>query len=187
MRTAIRTAAALALLAVGVPVVVAASVGVSREIQRVLVTNFPEVFRVEGEVTVRGPLQQTRAVAFRDVLVPPVSRADTTRLVQAGTLEADGFAWVVLGLAGQVKGEASRPGELGVVLVPDEDVADRALDEQGLLVFPLEAASQPVSGRPPYFAAAPVRLAVGFPRYRVMVYNNTDKSASVNVFAYLTP
>lgn len=181
-----RKVAGLAALIVAVPVVLAASVGVSREIQRVLVTNFPEVFRVEGEVRVRGPIRHTEAVAFRDVLVPPVSRSDTTRLVEAGILETDGFAWVVLGLAGQVKGEASRPAELGVVLVPAEDVAGRALDEQGLLLFPLEVTSQPVSGRPPYFSASPVRLPVGFPRYRILVYNNTDKSASVHLFAYLT-
>jgi len=176
-----------ALVLIAVPVVVLASVGVSREIQRVLVTNFPDVFRVEGEVRVRGPIKQTQAEAFRDVLVPPVARVDSTRLVHAGYLETDGFAWVVVSLAGQLKGEALRPGELGVVLVPDEDVAHRALDEQGLLVFPLELASPPVSGRPSYFAAAPARLAVGFPRYRVLLYNNTDKSASVNIYAYLTP
>lgn len=173
----------LALVLILVPVVLLASVG---DIQRVLVTNFPRVFRVEGEVTVKGPIRQTRAESFLDVLVPPIARTDTTRLVNAGTLETDGFAWVVLSFAGQLKGEALRPGELGVVLVPDEDVVRRALDEQGLLVFPLELASAPVSGRPSYFAAPPARLPVGFPRYRVLVYNNSDKSASVDLFAYLT-
>ncbi len=43
-----------------------------------------------------------------------------------------------------------------------------------------------VSGASLYFASEPQRFTVGFPRYRVLVYNTTDKTASVSLHAYLT-
>ena len=37
-----------------------------------------------------------------------------------------------------------------------------------------------------YFSTSFPNLIIGFPRYRVFVYNTTDRIATVNVFAYLT-
>jgi hypothetical protein len=36
------------------------------------------------------------------------------------------------------------------------------------------------------FSSNPIRHIIGFPRYRVRLYNTSDKTVSVNLFAYLT-
>ena len=51
--------------------------GVSESIQRVLVTNFPEVWKIEGEVSIPRPIRLAQLVSFPDVLVPPVQPTDT--------------------------------------------------------------------------------------------------------------
>lgn len=153
--------------------------------RQVLVTNFPELYRIAGEVTVKDPLPQSSLVAFRDITVPPVAPKDTTRLINAGTLTADGFTGVVLTLVGQLKGENARAGTVGAILVPDEEVIERAFEEQGQVLLMLEVSSPTGSGTPPYFASQQQRALVAFPRYRVLLYNTTDKAATVNVFAYL--
>jgi hypothetical protein len=153
--------------------------------RRVFVLNFPELTKVVGEVGVKGPIRQAELVTFRDVTVPPVARKDTTHLVNAGTLTSDGFTAVVLTLVGQLKAENARTGEIGAVLVPDEDVIVRALDEQGQFLLPLEVKAQSGTGSPPYFASEQQRVPVAFPRYRVLLYNGSDKASTVTVFAYL--
>jgi hypothetical protein len=153
--------------------------------RRVFVLNFPELYKVSGEVGVKGPIRQAALTAFRDVTVPPVARKDTTHLINAGTLTADGFTAVVLTLVGQLKADNARAGEVGAVLVPDEEVVVRAMDEQGQLLLPLEVKAQSGTGSPSYFASEQQRAPVAFPRYRVLLYNASDKAATVTVFAYL--
>lgn len=156
-----------------------------REGRPVYVTNLPEQWRVEGQVTIPRPIPHAITVVLKDVLVPPVARADTTRLVAGGNITTDGFSSVVLSLAGQLKDEHARPGSVGAILVPDDELFQHALDEQGQLLFPLEAVATSVAGRPAYFASTQPRLAVGFPRYRVLFYNTTDRTATVTLYAYL--
>lgn len=160
--------------------------GLGSGLAKVLVANFPETWQVEGEVAVRGPVSHAAFLAQRDIQVPPVSRADTTRLVAGGTVTTDGFSAVVLSLTGQIKGEVLRPGTVGVLLLPDDETVEHALDEQGQVLFPMEAIASSVSGRLPYFASEQPRFQVAFPRYRAYFYNTTDKSATVSFFAYLT-
>jgi hypothetical protein len=153
--------------------------------RRVFVSNFPERFKIGGEVTVKGPIPQSALVTFRDITVAPVAPKDTTRLVNAGTLVAEGFTGAVLTLIGQLKGENARPGTVGAFLVPDEEVVVRALDEQGQILLPLEVRAQTGSGSPPYFASEQHRISIAFPRYRVLLYNASDKAVTVTLFAYL--
>lgn len=166
-----------------VPAPVEAQTGSSG--RAVAVTNFPDLYRVEGEVSIRGPIRSGSLVTLRDVLVPPVGRTDSTRLVNAGTITTDGFANVVVALAGQVKGDV-KGGTIGVLLVPEDETVVRALDEQGQFLLALEAKATGVTGRPAYFGSEPSRFAVAFPRYRVLLYNATDKTAAVTVYAYMT-
>jgi hypothetical protein len=153
--------------------------------RRMFVLNFPDLFKVDGEVSVKGTIRQSSLVTFRDVTVPPVSLKDTTRLVYAGTLVADGFTGVVVTLAGQLKGEGARAGSVGALLLPDEEVITRALEEQGQILLAIESKAPTGSGTPGYFASDQQRRPVAFPRYRVLLYNTTDKAATVTVFAYL--
>ncbi|MDX1630559.1 MAG: hypothetical protein R3234_01760, partial [Thermoanaerobaculia bacterium] len=72
-------------------------------VDRVAVTNFPEVQPVEGRVAVTEPIPRTRLVRFQET-VGPVDRNEVTRLVDGGILEAEGFGSVTLSLGGFAKG-----------------------------------------------------------------------------------
>ncbi len=55
-----------------------------------------------------------------------------------------------------------------------------------MILFPLEVTAPGVSIDTPYFASSQPRYTVGFQAYRVLLYNTTDKTVTVNLFAYLT-
>lgn len=161
------------------------SVAASGEPVPVAVTNFPDLVRVEGSVALKGPINQTGLATIADVLVPPVRREDTNHFVDAGTISTDGFAAVVLSLVAEVKGQGQRPGEVGVILLPDDERVARALAERGQLLLALEVKASPQSGSP-YFAGESHRFTVAFPRYRVYLYNGGDRTVSATVHGYLT-
>jgi hypothetical protein len=182
-------------VSIGVPVValtclaLAAAGQVKRdagEVVPVAVTNFPDLVRVDGSVAIKGPIQHTTLSTLADIIVPPVKREDTTHFVDAGTVTTDGFAFAVVSVLGELKGQPQRPGDVGAILLPDDDRVLRALSERGQLLLAEEAKVTPVAGPSPYFAAKPVRFAVAYPRYRVFLYNAGDKTAAVTVHTYLT-
>jgi hypothetical protein len=178
---------AVLLLAAAVVLVVVAPVAtIAQEVQSVFITNWPKVLSVTGSITVDGPVKHAKLAAVREIVVPPVSPKDTVRLIQGGTIESDGFTNMVLSLQGQIKGEIYKPGTVGVFLLPDEEVITRAFDEKGIMQFSQEIAASGVSSAAPYFAAAQGRAPIGFQRYRTYFYNTTDKTVTVNLFAYLT-
>ncbi len=159
---------------------------ISQRISEVFVTNFPHVQRIDGQVAVRGPVKQSKFESFRDITLQPVKREDTTRLVDGGRLVTDGFPSVVLSLHGLVKGHVAEVGAVGAILIPDEETIQEAFEELGIMHFYLETAANGVSSRTPYFASNQPRFTVAFPAYRILLYNTTDKTVTVNVFAYLT-
>jgi hypothetical protein len=158
----------------------------TEEARNVLVTNFPKVFPVNGTVVIEGPIKHAKFTALRDVVVSPVNPKDTVRLIQGGLVESDGFTDMVLGLQGQIKGEVFRPGVVGVFLLPDEPSVVSAFEEKGLMQFSTEVNAPGVSGASPFFASTASRIPVGFPRYRTYFYNTSDKTVTVNLYAYLT-
>jgi hypothetical protein len=181
--------AILVLASAAVFVVTPARRALGDEVQSVasvLVTNFPKVWNVTGKIEVDGPISHARYVPLREVVVPPVSPKDTIRLVQGGTIDTDGFTAMVVGLSGQIKGEVYRSGTVGVFVLPDEELVVRAFEEKGLMQFMTELNASGVSAASPYFASSQTRIQIGFPRYRTYFYNSSDKSVSVNLFAYLT-
>ena len=156
------------------------------EIQRTFVTNFPQTQQVAGVVSIDGVTRHASMQRLKEVQVPPVAPKETTRLIQAGTLATDGFTAIVLGLSGQTRARTVRSGTVGALLIPDEEAVTRAFEEEGLMHFPIEIKSSPVTGGSLSFASAQERHTLGFPRYRVFLYNTTDKTATVNLYAYLT-
>jgi hypothetical protein len=158
----------------------------SQDVRRVVVTNFPDVQKVAGAVAIEGPVHLSKSLVFEDITVAPVERDETTRLVEAGVLETEGFPNVVLSLHGVVQGHVGRVGTVGVILIPDETTIQEAFRELGVMHFYLEATAGGVSSKTPYFASNQPRYTVAFPRYRVLMYNTTDKTVSANLFAYLT-
>jgi len=176
-------AAAVICLAVAVPAQAPRDVG---EVVPVTVTNFPGTFKVEGAVAIRGPIQDTSLATLGEVIVPPVKREDTTHFVDAGTVTTDGFSYAVVSIIGELKGQLTRPGDIGAILIPEEERVERALAERGQLLLAEEVKVTPVLGSSPYFAAKPLRFAVAFPNYKVYLYNAGDKAAGVTVHVYLT-
>lgn len=150
------------------------------------VVNFPEVLTVKGEVSLAGKLSRTSLVSLADVLVPPVKREDTTRLVDAGVIPTDGFAQGVATLIGEMKGPQGKPGDVGVILLPDEERVLRALAERGQLLLATEVKVTAIPAGAAYFAAEPLQFTVAFPRYRVLLYNAGEKTVSATLHAYLT-
>jgi len=175
-----------AVLAAAFSFMFAAEEMISKEIQRVLVTNFPSLQRVEGTVTVGSPVPLAAMASLSDVLVSPVGPSDTNHLVAGGVIEATGFGQMVLSLVGQTRGDITRPGAVGAILVPDEEPILRALEEKGAIQFALETAAPLVTSATPYFASSQPRVLLAFPRYRVFFYNATDKTVTVTLYAYMT-
>jgi len=75
---------------------------------------------------------------------------------------------------------------VGVMLIPDEEPIVRALREDGRLQFPLEATAQVTPGESSFFASDPAARRVAFPRYRIYLYNSSNKSVEANLYLYLT-
>jgi hypothetical protein len=101
-------------------------------------------------------------------------------------VESDGFTAMVLSLQGQIKGEVFRAGTVGVYLLPDDDPIVRAFEEKGVMQFATEVNAAGVSGASPFFASNSSRAQIAFPRYRTYFYNTSDKTVTVNLYAYLT-
>ena len=182
-----KAALAVALVASAVLFILSpAGAALSQDVQSVFITNFPKVWDVRGTISVEGPVKQAKLAALRDIVVPPVNPKDTVRLVLGGIVESDGFTHMVLSLQGQIKGEIYRPGTVGVYLLPDEEAVVHAFEERGLMQFTAEVAAPGVSVAAPYFASNQNRAPVAFPRYRAYFYNSSDKTVTVNLYAYLT-
>jgi len=155
------------------------------EVRPVRVINFPETQNVQGRVSIEGTLRQAALTSLREIEVPPVGPSDPRKLISAGVITTDGFGAVVMSLSGSTKGRAPRPGEVGALLIPDEEPILRLMEEQGVLQFALEVKA-PVALNNPIFSSAQERRLVGFPRYRVLLYNTSDRTVTVDLFAYLT-
>jgi hypothetical protein len=154
--------------------------------EQVMVTNFPEVQRVTGRVTVPEPIPGSALVRRLDVIVPAVDRAATTQLVETGEVDATGFTHAVLGLRGEVQGNLLRDGVAGAILVPDEEPVIRALLEEGRYEFPLEVQAPVLRAERGLFASDQPRHVLGFPRYRIFLYNTSDRSVEADLYIYLT-
>jgi len=166
--------------------VLAASTAAAQEVTQVQVVNLPPVQQIEGEVHIKGSLPSATAMRFHETVVTPVERSETTRLTLVGTVSTEGFAWVTLSLAGEIKGTTTRDGRVGAVLVPAEEPILRALTEEGLYLFPLEAIAEVAVGARGWVRDQRARLSVGFARYNLYLYNSTDKSVGTTVWVYLS-
>ena len=189
MSRAVRVIVGVVLVVTVLPLILIASQSDERsrgDLKEVFVSNWPNLWNVQGEVAIKGPVRQASLVALKDIVVPPVGPKDTTRLILAGTITTDGFSHMVVSVAGELKGEHARAGTIGAFLMPQEELMKRAFDEQGQLLFAVEVKASAGSPNPAYFASEQPRSVIGFPRYAVYLYNTTDKSASVSVYAYLT-
>lgn len=152
----------------------------------VQVVNFPDIQRIEGSVSIRDFVPHTRFVqSSRDVVVSPVERTQTSDLIGGGVLETDGFTRLTFSLAGLVKGNVGTPGRLGALLVPDVEIARDAFLEEELYLFHVEISAD-LTRTSTFVASDPVTVPVAFPRYRVYLYNTSDRAVGARLFTYLS-
>lgn len=119
-----------------------------------------------------GPADGSKQfLAARGIVVAPVPRADISNLVDAGVVECEGFEHLVLNLALEMKGPVEAGGSVGAVLIPDVGPYDRAYRVLQLLPAAVEI-SVPIEGSSAYLTAKQLRIEVGFPRYRVLLWNS---------------
>jgi hypothetical protein len=97
--------------------------------------------------------------------------------------DCDGYKSLVLNLAGEIKDPVPKAGKLGAILVPDVEPFTQAFQQLGLLpvTIEIEVALKPGSG---YYMAEPKRADIGFPRYRVLLFNETGHQVTANFFAF---
>jgi hypothetical protein len=113
-----------------------------------------------------------------------VKRSDVTQLVEVGTIQTDGFSELVFSFGGEFKERIPQGGTIGAILLPDEELVDYLLRAEGQFVFPLEVTFS-VNGLSTHLFVSKQQTAkIGFPAYRVYLYNETDAGANVSLFVY---
>jgi hypothetical protein len=158
----------------------------SQDVSFVRVTNFPTPQVVSGAVEISNTIRQSEALALREIIVPPVPASQTTRWVNAGTIQTDGFPNIVLSLHGEIKGEVTEPGDVVALLIPIEQSVTEAFELRGQTHFSMRVSAEDLRGGMAFFASDQPRYTVAFPTYRVWMYNGTDKTVTAHLFAYLT-
>jgi hypothetical protein len=152
----------------------------------VRVMNWPAVQKVEGKVVVDKPVPHATLVTLGEIAVPPIEPGEIGRHIDGGILEADGYTAVVLRLTGRTGGRGFRSGSIGAYLVPDEPEVNRALEQDSQMLFPIEINAPLNQTAFRMLASNQSRHTLGFPRYRVRLYNTTDKVVNATLYAYLT-
>ena len=147
------------------------------------VVNLPEVQQVRGSVTVEGT---TKYIVKEGLVVPTSQRAELSEMVYAGTIDTDGFTSLLISVQGEMRTDAYSSGTIGVLLVPDEKSILRIMRDAKRVQFPLECKVQTKNGDPIYFESEQVQQRIGFARYKMFLYNTSNKSAEANVYLYLS-
>jgi len=125
-------------------------------------------------------------VSYDSVNLPPTARSDTTQLLEIGSIDTDGFSDLIFSLGGEFKEGVPTSGRIGVVLIPDIDLFDYLLRNEGEFVFPLEAIYEVGPLNSAIFISPQQTAKIAFPRYRVYLYNETTSGTSVVLYVYRT-
>ena len=152
-----------------------------------LILSIAAVFALGLAFAPAAPAEDSKwFVSFERIPVPPVKRSDTTQLVEAGTIDTDGFTELVFSLGGEFKEAIPDSGTVGVVLIPDMEIFTYLLQNEGEFVFPLEAKVKIKDLPSAIFVSEQQTARVAFPRYRAYLYNETSSGAVVSLFVYRT-
>jgi hypothetical protein len=150
----------------------------------VFVTNFPDLQRVVGTVTVAAPVPETRLVEL-GALASPGLRSDPSSYTEAGVLDATGFGSATVSLSGVVQGRLAQPGPVSVLLLPDVPEIVGIFRTYGIVQFGLRVEAEAPVTEPGVFQSTPTSFRLAFPQYRVLVLNGTPRTSEVTVYAYL--
>jgi len=150
------------------------------------VNNFPDIQQVKGSVSVDGAIRHSQSVQKEGLLVPPSRRTEIAEMIDAGVVETDGYTSLTISLQGEFRSPAFASGTVGVLLLPAEKPFFRALRESKIIQFALESAAKVIGGSSSVFSAEQVQRPIAFPRYKMYLYNTSDKTVEANVYLYLT-
>jgi hypothetical protein len=129
--------------------------------------------------------QSGALIEKRGIVVNPVDRSHIQSLVDAGTIETEGYSDIVLNMAGMPSAANRNAGVVGAILIPDIPPFDEAFHKWGILPAVIEITVDVKAGDTS-FIAKQKRFDVGFPRYRILFYNTTDSNMTVAFFVYRT-
>lgn len=149
----------------------------------VQVNNFPATQQIKGSVALEGV---TKFIAKESVLVPPSQRAEVTEMVDAGTIEMDGYSSLVISLQGEMRSDVFSSGAIGVLLVPYERSILRILRDAKRTIYSIETTATAKSGDSIYFESEQAQQRIAFSQYKIYLYNTTNKQAEANVYIYLS-
>ena len=138
-----------------------------------------------GAQTVEKMEGSEALIGLRGLMVPPVARSEVTNLIDAGTIDTAGYTHMTLNLAAELKGTAHK-GVVGALLLPDVEPFRRVWRTLGLVLASVDFTAGATPESESYLLAPQQTFEVGFPRYRVLLYNSTGASATVAFFAYRT-
>lgn len=141
-----------------------------------------------GAVLIATPAQadgQSWFVSFESINVAQgIQRNDVTQLIDAGSIETDGFTEMVFSFGGEFKEGVPSSGTLGAILLPDEEIVDYLLRNEGHFAFPMEVKFDVTGLSSHVFLSHQQTAKIGFPRYRIYFYNETHSAATVSLFVY---
>lgn len=163
-------------------VITASTLGQTARASEVRVTNFPETQKIKGTVSVDGI---AKALKRESILLTPSRRTELSELYHAGKIETEGYTNVSVYLQGEIKSSVFISGNIGVMLIPDEEPILRAFKETKQIQFPIEVACTITSGDSEFFNCTLSNQVIGFARYRMYLYNTLDKNAEVNAYLYI--
>ena len=123
-------------------------------------------------------------MSFETVTVPPVGRGETNELIDAGILDVEGYREVVLSIGGELKKGSALGGSIGAILIPEKASFEIVRRQERHYPFAMEVAARIEPKAAPIFVGEQAVARVAFPRYRVLLYNSTDRTATVSLFAY---
>jgi len=172
----------LVLLLIAAGAVLMPTKGSSNGPTRVVVENLQRPHPVRGTVEVRNVIPHATLVRSEDIVVSPANLDETTQWTDAGILDAHGYTFLHLSLQGQLKGRPFREGSVGAILLPEEEPVLRSFREDGEVHLSLNSVAQVAAVGTYAFSDSRPSLPLFFPRYRVFLYNSTDKSAEVNLY-----
>lgn len=155
----------------------------SQQVRDVFVRNFPERQEIFGRVSVGEAIPSTKAFE-RTRTVSPVRREETVHLIDGGVVDVERFSTATVTVYGWIKSGTFEAGQVGIMLLPEEEVFSRALEESGQLLMPIEVMAE-VDPRSAGYFVGQSTFPLGFERYRVLFYNSSTKPAEATVKVYL--
>src|SRR5262245_30133204 len=82
----------------------------------------------------------------RGIMVNPIERSQIQSLVDAGTIDTEGYSELILNMAGMPSASVQNSGVVGAILIPDIPPFDEAFRKWGILPAVIELTADVKTG-----------------------------------------